>query len=313
MQIGAVLNIVEVGAGGGSIAWQYRRAWPAARRTEERGLDPWSRLLRPRRHRADHHRCQSRARPAQSAYLFLGGELILDVAAARRSHRRAASPTPLGLWRRGPAGAHWPTGIVSRSPPAVMARAIRRISVEHGPRSARLRAVLLWRGRAAARFSGFGARAFHSHYGGDPARAREFFGDRHAAGRCAARRFATTFTGAARCQYAVARLERSRLCTAMESRADARRAGQVSSAPEDTVVFERHRRDALSKGSATTSRCRVSGLSRRGRDPRCLRATIIAGGTATPTPRRPAEFQALHLSAFARLQRPGRRASCRAR
>ena len=58
----AMMDIFEVGTGGGSIA--RVEDGRAARRPAKRGRRAGPGLLRPRRHRADRHRRQSRARPA---------------------------------------------------------------------------------------------------------------------------------------------------------------------------------------------------------------------------------------------------------
>ncbi len=59
-----VIDVVEVGAGGGSIAWiddvGALKVGP-----QSAGADPGPDLLSRRRHRADHHRRQRRARPAR--------------------------------------------------------------------------------------------------------------------------------------------------------------------------------------------------------------------------------------------------------
>ena len=59
-----VVDIVEIGAGGGSIAWAIRRRHP--RRAAQRRRRARTGLLRAGRHPADRHRCQTadrRARP----------------------------------------------------------------------------------------------------------------------------------------------------------------------------------------------------------------------------------------------------------
>ncbi len=60
-----VIEMVEIGAGGGSIA-RARRAQAHRRRSGQRRLAAGTGLLRPRRQRADGDRCRCRARPDRS-------------------------------------------------------------------------------------------------------------------------------------------------------------------------------------------------------------------------------------------------------
>ena len=62
--LGSVVDLVEVGAGGGSIGWIDSGGHPRVG-PRSAGADPGPGLLRPRRHRADRHRRQPRARPAR--------------------------------------------------------------------------------------------------------------------------------------------------------------------------------------------------------------------------------------------------------
>ena len=63
-----VIDMIEIGAGGGSIA-VYRRGGTAARRTAFRGRRSGTRVLRARRHRTDRHRRQPAARLLRSRLL----------------------------------------------------------------------------------------------------------------------------------------------------------------------------------------------------------------------------------------------------
>ena len=100
----SVINIVEVGSGGGSIAWLDPQNRLSGRPAERR-LDARPRLLRQRRHRADRDRRQSGARPAQSrplprrrAEARRRGGAQARVAADRRAARlfRRRRPDPDG-------------------------------------------------------------------------------------------------------------------------------------------------------------------------------------------------------------------------
>ena len=91
-----VVDLVEIGAGGGSIAWVdsggLLRVGP-----QSAGAEPGACLLPARRRRAHRDRRERRARPLNPTY-FLGGEIGLDVeGAARAIEERCA--TPLGLER----------------------------------------------------------------------------------------------------------------------------------------------------------------------------------------------------------------------
>ena len=92
-----VIDMIEIGAGGGSIA-RDRRGGPAARRPAFRRRRPRSRLLRPRRHPAHRHRRQSPPRLLRPGLL------------PRRPH--GARPS-------GPPNARWPVSANnSASPPS---------------------------------------------------------------------------------------------------------------------------------------------------------------------------------------------------
>ncbi len=109
---------------------------------------------------------------------FLGGEMRLDLAAARRALiERVAEPLDLD-----PTAAA--DGIL-RIAATKMSHVVRWVTTERGLDAARFRPRRLWRRRAAACGDGR-ARAAHRQ-GGDPARARAFLRLRHAARRPAAR------------------------------------------------------------------------------------------------------------------------------
>ena len=145
------------------------------------GSTPGPGLLRPRRQRADRDRRQSRARPAQSRPLPRR-----RAEARRRRGARARSSAIAAAARLHRRGRRDPDG--RRHHRARDRDHGRRDQADLGrarARSARVRAVLLWRRRAAARERA-GARAVDPDRG-HPARARQLLGRRHAARRCAAR------------------------------------------------------------------------------------------------------------------------------
>ena len=140
----AMMDIFEVGTGGGSIARVEEGA--LARRPAERGRRARSRLLRPRRHRADRHRRQSRARPARRRSLPRRRD------AARRRGRRARARRA-----RRQAARHGRDRGRRRHPAHRRHRDVLRGEGRHHrarPRRRRLRAGRLWRRRAAARGAG---------------------------------------------------------------------------------------------------------------------------------------------------------------
>ena len=59
-----MVDVKSVGAGGGSIA-SINAAGMLQVGPQSAGSEPGPHLLRPRRHRAHHHRCQPGARPAR--------------------------------------------------------------------------------------------------------------------------------------------------------------------------------------------------------------------------------------------------------
>ena len=215
-----VIDIVEVGSGGGSIAWldpqnrlhvgpQSAGSTPGPACYGNGGTEPTV---------TDANLVLGRLNPDR----FLGGELKLDVARRARapssgSPRRSAMPASDGIdpdGRRHPRARHRDHG---RRHQADLDRA--------RPRSARIRAVLLWRRRAAARQRA-GARAVDPDRG-HSARARQFLGRRHAAGRCAARPVARP-SSACSTSTIVAPLDDA--FAEMEARS-ARRAARANSAP----------------------------------------------------------------------------------
>ena len=144
-----MIDIQEVGTGGGSIARVETRR-RAARRTGKRGRRAGTGLLRAWRHRADHHRRQSGARPARRRPLPRRRDEARSrrrASGARREDREAARTRPDRSRRRHPAHRHH-QDVARGALGDHRARARRR----------RFRAGRLWRRRAAARRHG-GARA----------------------------------------------------------------------------------------------------------------------------------------------------------
>jgi N-methylhydantoinase A len=121
-----VINIVEVGSGGGSIAWldpqnrmhvgpQSAGSTPGPACYGNGGSEPTV---------TDANLVLGRLNPGH----FLGGEMKLDVAAARRAVERIAGP----IGYTGPDGAiRMADGIIALAT-VIMAGAIKQISVEHG-------------------------------------------------------------------------------------------------------------------------------------------------------------------------------------
>ena len=119
-----VVDLVEIGAGGGSIAWVdsggLLRVGP-----QSAGADPGPRLLPARRRRADRHRRERRARPAQPGVLPRRRDRPRRRGRAR-ARSRSAAPTPLGLGVTEAAN-----GIVEIAN-AAMVNALHLISVQRG-------------------------------------------------------------------------------------------------------------------------------------------------------------------------------------
>ena len=119
-----VVDLVEIGAGGGSIAWVdsggLLRVGP-----QSAGADPGPGLLRARRRRADRHRRERRARAAEPAATSSAARSALDVEGARRAiEERCAQPLGLDVVEAA-------NGIVEIAN-AAMVNALRLISVQRG-------------------------------------------------------------------------------------------------------------------------------------------------------------------------------------
>ena len=132
-----VIDLAEVSAGGGSIAWVDRagalRVGPQERRRRSR-----ARLLRPRRHRADRHRLQPGARLSRQG-LAAGGRPA-DRPRRGRSRRRASgSPS------------RWASTCARRRPPSSTSSTTpwRRRSRSSPSSAATIRASSCWRPSAA--------------------------------------------------------------------------------------------------------------------------------------------------------------------
>ncbi|HKY08413.1 MAG TPA: hydantoinase/oxoprolinase family protein [Candidatus Binatia bacterium] len=284
----AVIDIVEVGSGGGSIAWidSQRRlhvgpksagSTPGPVCYGRGGLEPTV---------TDANLVLGRLNPGN----FLGGEMRLDVSAAERAVAEKIA-TPLGY--SGQDGSiQMADGIISIAT-VIMAGAIRKISVEHGldPRDFIL-------------FSYGGGGPLHSC-----ALAHELSiptvvippepGNFSAIGMLLAdARIDTskTFVGILNDQTAASMAERF---AAMEK--DAAVALSAEFASSD-VFFERHA-EMRYRGQRHNIKVPVSSLNNpediRGAFERDYRRRYGHADAKAP-----AEFQALHLSAFARLKRP---------
>jgi len=284
----AVIDIVEVGSGGGSIAWidsqkrlhvgpQSAGSTPGPVCYGRGGAEPTV---------TDANLVLGRLNPAN----FLGGEMKLDVVGAKQAiSEKIAAPLGYG----GEAGMiQMADGIISIAT-VIMAGAIRKISVEHGldPRDFIL-------------FSYGGGGPLHSS-----ALAHELSiptvvippepGNFSAIGMLLAdARIDTskTFVGVLSDRTAGAMAE---TFTAMEK--DAAVALTAEFASSD-VFFERHA-EMRYRGQRHNIKVPVSGL----KDPEQIRAAFERDykrryGHADA--KAPAEFQALHLSAFARLKQP---------
>ena len=277
-----------------------RRTEPPARRAAERGLDAGPGLLRPRRHGRPPSPTPTSCSAGSIREQFLGGELTLSTDAGDAARWPQRNRDAARLSRRATVSSRWPTASRDRHrhdgrrDPARLGRA--------RPRSARLRAVQLRRRRAAARL-GAGARAL------DPdrdrsARARHFLRHRHAAGRRAARR-RKTFAGLLDDRDA-SRRSSSIFAPWNRKQAD----GVETRVRRQRSVLRALRRDALSRAAPQHQGADHAACATRPRSAPRSSATT-SGATAMPTAKAPAEFQALHFSAFARLDGPTSRA-CRA-
>ena len=284
----SVIDIVEVGSGGGSIAWLDSQK-RLARRSAERRLDAGAGMLRPRRQRADDHRRQSRSRPAQRRqFSRRRNEARRERGGAR--HRANGSPAA-GL--RGRDGMiRMADGMISIAT-VIMAGAIRQISVEHGldPRDFVL-------------FSYGGGGPLHSC-----ALAHELSiptvvippepGNFSAIGMLLAdARIDTskTFVGLLN-DDSIGTL--GEIFGAMEKEALAALAAEFGTGD----VFFEHHAEMRYRGQRHNIKVPVSGL----KDAAAIRAAFehdYRRRYGHADAKAPAEFQALHLSAFARLKRP---------
>jgi len=284
----AVIDIVEVGSGGGSIAWidsqnrlhvgpQSAGSMPGPVCYGRGGTEPTI---------TDANLVLGRLNPAN----FLGGEMQLDIGAARRSVAERIA-TPLGYG--GENGMiQMADGIIAIAT-VIMAGAIRKISVEHGldPRDFIL-------------FSYGGGGPLHAC-----ALARELSiptvvippepGNFSAIGMLLAdARIDTskTFVGILNDKTVPAMAE---IYHAMETEAAASLAQEFGTGD----VFFEHHAEMRYRGQRHNIKVPVSGL----KDAEQIRASFERDykrryGHADA--KAPAEFQALHLSAFARLKQP---------
>ena len=138
----STIELIEIGAGGGSIA-AHRRAGPAEGRAAQRRRRARARLLRPRRHGADRDRRQPRCSATSMPATFAGGTMRARPRAPPRP-RSAARRRKLAMAarRRGAS-----TAVVNEN----MAAAARVHVAEQRPRRARVRAARDRRRRPAAR------------------------------------------------------------------------------------------------------------------------------------------------------------------
>ncbi len=104
-----MIDVVTVGAGGGSVAWLSREGTLKVG-PRSAGADPGPLCYGKRRHRADRHRRPRRSSAASPPHL-LGGEMPLDVEARRRraasalgaqARPRPRAPPPPASWRSRP-------------------------------------------------------------------------------------------------------------------------------------------------------------------------------------------------------------------
>ena len=156
------IDLIEIGAGGGSIAAD-RRARPAQGRPASAGRRSRPGLLRARRHRADRHRRRPAARLSQPRTPSSAARCGSTSTAPRAAVRRG-SPTPLGLDASRTALGH-PRGREREH--GGRRRAVH--VAEREPRPAALLAVRLRRRRPGARRRG---RAQGRHPRGDRAARR---------------------------------------------------------------------------------------------------------------------------------------------
>ncbi len=137
-----VIEMVEIGAGGGSIA-RVDKLEPHHRRARQRRFDARPRLLRPWRHRACRHRCQS-GTWAKSIPPILPAARSSLMRPAPNWRCRQPSATPLGLKD------FWPAAGVTEIVEENMANAARVHAIERGRDIAAMHHDRLWRWRSPA-------------------------------------------------------------------------------------------------------------------------------------------------------------------
>ena len=91
-----VIDMIEIGAGGGSIA-EIDDAWPAARRPAQRRRRSGPRLLRPRRHQADADGRQPACSAISTRHSSSAARMALDRARGARRPSATAWPSPSAL------------------------------------------------------------------------------------------------------------------------------------------------------------------------------------------------------------------------
>ena len=96
-----MVDVHTIGAGGGSLA-SVDASGHAPGGPGERGRDAGADLLRPRRHAADDHRRQPRARPPRPGAFARGRASGVDGGAARRDRRRRSAGRSASTPRRRP-------------------------------------------------------------------------------------------------------------------------------------------------------------------------------------------------------------------
>jgi N-methylhydantoinase A len=282
-----VINIVEVGSGGGSIAWldpqnrlhvgpQSAGSTPGPACYGNGGTEPTV---------TDANLVLGRLNPDR----FLGGELKLDAEAARQTVARIAQP----LGYSGPDGSiRMADGIIALAT-VIMAGAIKQISVEHGldPREF----VLFCYGGGGPLHASALARELSIPAVVIPPEPGNF----SAVGMLLADArldLSKTFTGVLN-ETSVASIKQA--FSEMEAEA---RAALVRDFGAGNVVFEQHAEMRYS-GQRHNIKVPIPNLD----DPAAIRASFDRDykrryGHADA--RATAEFQALHLSAFTRMQRP---------
>ena len=264
------IDIVEVGSGGGSIAWldaqnrlhvgpQSAGSTPGPACYGHGGTEPTV---------TDANLVLGRLNPEH----FLGGEMKLDVERRARGDRERIAAAARLCRRRRP-HPRWRTAS-SRIATVIMAGAIKQISVEHGLDPREFVLFCLWRRRPAACLRA-GARAVDPD-GRHSARARQFLGRRHAARRRAARSVARPSPACS--TTATDRRDRASRSRAMEREA---RDALARDFGAGEVVLRALRRDALSR-PAPQHQGADPGLDDAARDPRRRSTATTSAATATP-------------------------------